>query len=129
MSPTAHIRKFGLTLLAVCGSLLALAIWRDRRGSQIFFALMSGFGLLFAMFPSAMAPVHSVWHKVGQGIGQAVTYIAMTLIYFLVISPYALALWVFGRKPIPTTLDRSTSSYWAPRESPIQPRERMLRRF
>ena len=125
----AQVRKFGLTLLAVCGSFLALAIWRERRGSQIFFGVMSGFGALFALFPLGMAPVHELWHRIGNAFGRVVIYVAMTIIYFLVITPYALIMKAFGRQPIPTGLDRGTQTYWVHREEPIQSRERMTKRF
>jgi hypothetical protein len=123
------IRKFGLVALIFFGALFSLALWREKTVPLFLFGTLAALGLAFVVMPGPMRPVHAGWLKVARLIGSVFTAAALTLAYFLVITPSALLKRVFGGRPIRSRRDPHAETYWVAREEPAQPRERFHKRF
>ena len=79
--------------------------------------------------PSQLRHVYSVWLKIATVIGSTVTALILTVVFYFVIVPTALAKYIFGGRPLPLKPDKNTSTYWVTRTEPAQPKERFLKRY
>ena len=61
--------------------------------------------------PLLLRPVFQVWLKVAHFIGRVNTQIILTLLYYLVFTPYGLVMRLFGRDPLQRKLT-SAGTYW-----------------
>jgi len=61
--------------------------------------------------PLLLRPVFQVWLKVAHFIGRVNTQIILTLIYYLVFTPYGLVMRLFRRDPMQRKL-KSAGTYW-----------------
>ncbi len=123
------IRKFGWTALLFFGSLAAVAIWRGKPVFTGFFGALAFLGLLFFLAPVAMKPAYLFWLRWGHIIGRGITIVLLTLIYYLVMTPYGIAMRLMGKRPLPYKPDRERASYWVRRTEPAQPKFRFFKRY
>lgn len=126
---TKAIRKFGLVALVFFGCLSALGLWKEKPLPFYLFGLLSAMGLGFLMIPNLLRPVYLGWMKIAHFLGRVVTTLILALAYYLVITPSALIKRIFGGVPLPVKPDKKSSSYWATRAEPAQPKERYIKRY
>ncbi len=126
---TREIRKFGLIVLVLFGSLCGLGIWKAKPFPTYFFGFLTFLGICFVLIPSWSAPVYRGWLKVAHFIGQTITTLILALAYYFVITPAGMLKRIFGGRPLPVKFDKKASSYWVDREEPAQQKERFLKRF
>jgi hypothetical protein len=111
-------RVFGFV---VGGVLSALGIWPVLRGGEARIWVLATGGILLlgaTLRPSLLHPVNRVWTVFGHLIGRIMNPIVMALMYFLVITPFALFFRLIGKDPLRLKADRGTGSYWIPRDPP-----------
>jgi len=124
-----EIRKFGGIAFLFFGLLCALAIWRQKVLLSCFFGSLSFLGFGFIVFPGPLKPVYDLWLKIAHFMGTMITKIMLTLVYYLVITPFAIIKRLFWGSPIPLKPDKNKSTYWVSRSEAAQPKERFLKRF
>jgi len=124
-----EVRKFGLIVLLFFGALCGLAVWREKAIPACFFGTLTTLGALFVLLPGPSRPLHAGWLRVAHLIGRGITVLALSLAYFLVITPSAFLKRIFGGRPLPLKPDPGAATYWVDRKEPAQPRERFLKRF
>ncbi len=124
-----EIRKFGAVALLFLGSLCIIAVWRQKVLVACFFGVLSLLGTGFLILPGILRPVYDKWLQIAHFMGKSITVIMLTMVYYLVITPFALMKKIFGGSPIPLKPDKSVSSYWVSRSELAQPKERFIKRF
>ena len=124
-----EIQKFGVIAFVLFGLLCTLGIWLEKWVPASLFGFLALLGLGFILTPGILQPVYWAWLKAAHFIGRAVTVAAMTLAYYLVITPAALLKRLFGGRPLPILPDKDASSYWIARTEPAQPKERFIKRY
>jgi hypothetical protein len=67
--------------------------------------------------------------RISHAIGRLNTLVLLTLMYYLVITPFGLIKRVLGGKPLPTSPDRRAHSYWVSRPEAAQSKERFTKRY
>lgn len=118
------LRGFGIGL----GAVLTFFAWRSWRHSGVvpaWSALAPLSWALAALFPAAFAPVYDPWMKVVGVLARINLWLICGVLYYLVITPYALLIRVFGVRPLPLGL-RERDSYWEvkePRDPAVSARE------
>ncbi len=123
------MRKFGVIAFLFFGALCGLGFWRHKVIPTYLFGTISIVGLGFSLLPGPLRPIYDAWLKIAHFISRVVTAIILTVAYYLVITPSALAKRVFGGRPLPTKPDKDISSYWVTRSEPAQPKERFVKRY
>src|SRR5690242_17993536 len=113
-------RRFGLTFCAV---FLALGGWtaarnHDRAAAYVFFFAASlALGVIALIAPRVLAPLNRLWFRFGELLGKVVSPIALSVIYFAVLTPIACISRLFGRDEI--QLRRQAGpTYWISRNPP-----------
>jgi hypothetical protein len=112
-----ELRQFGLALGGVC-LLWAAVFWWRGRGTPIPWLLGAApiLALLGLAWPEALGPLHRVWMPLARGFARVLTWILLTLVFWLVFAPYGLILRALGKDPLERRIDRSRASYWIQRD-------------
>jgi hypothetical protein len=125
-----EIRRFGVIGIVFFSLTASVALWRNWSGFLIVFSIFLTCCVLFAAVPGTMAPLYTRWIKIAGFIGVINTGIVLTLTYFLVVTPVALARRIFaGTPPIASRPDPKQDSYWIERNEPGQPKSRFIKRY
>ncbi|MBI5367316.1 MAG: hypothetical protein HZA54_09785 [Planctomycetes bacterium] len=140
--PPGEVRRFGLTLLGGFGLLGALLwylgspagagadpVWCGR-GRQVAACLAWGCGTA-ALFVCLVAPARGrrlqrAWMAAGTAVGEVMTRVLLTFLYFVLLPPFALLRWW---DPLRLRLEPSRPSYWEDISSPESTLERARRPF
>ncbi|MDY7029993.1 MAG: hypothetical protein SVR04_17015 [Spirochaetota bacterium] len=123
------IRKFGIIAFVFFGCLCGLGLWTGKAIPVYLFGSLSIIGLGFMVMPGPLRLVYEGWLKVTHFIGKIITFIVLTLAYYLMMTPSAALKRVFGGRPLPMKPDKNAGTYWVTREEKVQPRERFLKRY
>jgi hypothetical protein len=118
----SETRKFGFILIV--GSLIAGSVWtgliyllRDEWKIVIlyyFLAIGGSIALLCIAFPKPLQPFHRGWLWVTKFLERVATYALLTTFYYLILTPAALCLRLFGHKPFIKRGNKDSDSYWEP---------------
>ena len=110
-----QLRKFGLTMAVPLLLLWGLAWWRNRPlTADWLLGFAIGFLVLALVYPRGLAPIEKAWMALAGVLSVVVTYIILTLTFFLVITPFGLIMRLFGADLLKLKFDRKRTSYWDP---------------
>ena len=111
----AQGRKFGLT---VGGAFLVLGLvlaWRHREAARnVMLGLGAAFSLAGLIMPTMLGPVERAWMGLAHLLSKVTTPIFMGVVYFVILTPTAAGLAVFGRTPL--KMKKSAGGYWVTRD-------------
>jgi hypothetical protein len=121
--------QFGLLV----GAVFLLIGWLLERKEAAPAIWVLGLGgtlvLLGAVLPRMLAPVYRVWMTLALGMGFVMTRVILTIFYFLLVTPFGLAMRLFGKDLLDQKLDRNAKTYWKPKEYLIADRTRFEKYF
>lgn len=122
-----EFRKFGLL---VGGLLMAAGTWKIyQHHGYGWWLLIGGFAVLLAgvIFPRSIGGLYRAWMSFGITMGWIVSNVLLVLIFFLIVTPLAIAA-RFARKDfLAHKLEPNASSYWIERKSTS--RDQLERQF
>ncbi|MFL6256473.1 MAG: SxtJ family membrane protein [Pyrinomonadaceae bacterium] len=125
----AQARKSALLVAAV---LLAVAAWNVYRGRPtvvlIFGALGAALLVAGLLVPPAARAFHTAWMKFAGLLGHVNSRVLLTLVYYLVVTPYGVVTRLVGRDPL-RRRGAAQGSYWVERKATRQTREQFERLF
>lgn len=129
-TPLPSERKFG-QLFAVVGS--ALAAWGYVKGwpSGLSWALATAgavFWLLAGWAPHVLAPLNKAWFKFGLLLGKLVSPLVLGLMFFLLVTPFAVIGRMLGRDEL-RLKKRNVSTYWIDRPAGVPASESFKNQF
>ena len=110
------IRNFGLLMSLVFGLLSAALLWKSRPAAPYCLALTAFFGLSALLAPGVLAPLERIWMKFAEKLSVVMTYVIVTLTFYLAVTPLALMFRLFGKDSLGKKFDRKLGSYWIPVE-------------
>lgn len=115
------LRVFGFGLAVILLVLAGLA-WRKGRPAAPYELVLACLSAgLAALRPEALKPLYKPWMKAAGLIGKANTYLVMALVYYLLITPYALVIRLLDLDLLDEKL-RDRESYWRAQGPPPEPR-------
>jgi hypothetical protein len=112
-----HLRRFGLVMAGALLVLTALLLWRQRPAWPF---VAGGAGLLAVLAlaaPGLLGSVERAWMKIAEWLSVIMTFVLLTLAFFLLVTPLGLLRRLGGRDPLRLKLDRDTKTYWVPVEA------------
>ena len=75
-----------------------------------------GIGLLFLILgfilPSILRPVYRIWMLLAYFIGGIVSRVILTVLFYVVLTPTALVLRLFGKDVLDQRFEKDRESYW-----------------
>jgi len=121
-------RSFGLMF---CVVFAIVAIWPILGGGdlRLWSLLVSGLFAAVTLFaPDALTPLNRAWMRFGALLHRIVSPIVLAVLFFLVITPFALMMRAGARDPL--RLRRNASAtYWVERKPPGPTPESLNRQF
>jgi hypothetical protein len=125
-----ELRTFGLSLGAVCLIWAGILWWRGHTDAiPWLLGAAPVLALLALVAPITLWPLHKVWMPVARGIAHGLTWLLLTIAFYLVFTPYSVGLKLLGKDPLHRTLDRTGRSYWIRRShEPFDP-ERLEKQY
>ena len=127
--PLPTNRSFGRLFTIAFGLLAALAWWRGRAS----FVWLAAIALLFAIVtllrPDWLAPLNRAWMAFAHLLNKIVSPIVLGVLFFLVVTPFGLAMRLAGKDLMRRTFDRAARSYWIERRPPGPPPESLKEQF
>jgi hypothetical protein len=125
----AQARKSALLVAAV---LLAVAAWNLYRGRTtvviIFGAVGAALLVTGLLIPPAARAFHTAWMRLAALLGHVNSRVLLTLMYYLVVTPYGFVTRFAGRDPL-RRRGAKAESYWVERKRTRQAREQFERLF
>ena len=125
----AQARKSALLVAAVFLGIAAWNLYRGRTGVVLIFgalgAALVGAGLLV---PPAARAFHTAWMRFAVLLGHVNSRVLLTLVYYLVVTPYGFVTRLVGRDPMRRRGPRA-ESYWVERKTTRQAPEQFERLF
>lgn len=125
----AQARKSALVVAAV---LLLIAAWNFYRGRTtvvVIFASISAALIVAGLFvPVVARAFHKAWMRLAVALGHVNSRVLLTLMYYLVFTPYGLVSRLVGRDPLHRR-GAGGESYWVGRKRTRQEREQFERLF
>jgi hypothetical protein len=125
-------RAFGCTvgaILMLIGAAKALMAAAVSALASVIFVLGAVLLLLGIVAPARLSAVNRLWLKIGAGIAKVVNPVILALLFFLVVTPMAIAIRLVGKRPLRLAPDRTASSYWIERERPERGPSNMRQQF
>ena len=126
---TSSERGFGLVFTAFFALLAGLPLLHGHAPRWSLLAVAAVFLALALLSPSLLAPLNRLWTKFGEILHRVMNPVIMGLMFFLIITPMALAMRLAGKDPLRLRMDPDTDSYWIPREPPGPPPESLKNQF
>jgi len=111
-------RSFGITFSAV---FLIIGIWPllNNEPIRIWSIVISLIFLLFGLMNSTLlTPFNKIWFKFGILLGSIVSPIAMSMVFFIVVTPIGICMRLFRKDILNRKFDKNANSYWISRNKP-----------
>lgn len=125
-----YLRQFGITLAVIFGILGAAHFMKHRVVLSQWFLCIGIIMLCAGIFiPKTLKPLHFIFLKAAHAIGWFNTRVILMLIYFMLISPIAIIMRVFGKNTFNRRLQKDTLTYWIKRRNLKPTREQLEKQF
>ncbi len=106
------LRKFAFTLATVVILLFALLIpWLLGRFPVWPWIVGGGLAVWGVVAPGSLKPVYELWMRFGLVMNRITTPIILGIVFFIVLTPIAFAMRLFGRDMLKLKSDRDADSY------------------
>ncbi len=107
-----QLSEFG-KVLALAFVFLSLVPLYYHRWTALVFIGLSAYFLLSAIFlPQTLARIERLWMKFGERLSCIMTFVILSLIYYVVITPLAVLLRVMGKDLLTLKIEPHCKSYW-----------------
>lgn len=112
------MRLFGGAMLLGFGGLGGLFAWTadgagGRRTAGLVMIALGALILLWSLVaPRSVRPLYRGWMRFGEGLGEVVSTVLLTLLYFLVVAPVGRVMRLTGTDPLDRRLARGEGTYW-----------------
>lgn len=111
---SSELRKFALIMAAALGLIALLLLWRHTPAAPYVGGLAGLFLALGLAQPRALAPAEWAWMKLARLLGTVMTFVVLTLTFYLVLTPVGVLVRLLGKDLLTMKFDRAAASYWVP---------------
>ena len=123
-------RQFGSTLGAILMIIAAVHFFKGKAVWSYWFAGIGLCSLCQALLaPQTLKPVYFVFLKVTHAIGWFNTRAILIILYFIVVTPIAVLMRMFGKNLLDRKMDKGLSSYWVERKTKTTLKEQFEKQF
>jgi hypothetical protein len=135
-----QLRWFGGACAVICGALggwlaatghlfgFALSAGAAQTTAWVLFSVAAAAAVLCAAAPAALRPLFVTLTVLTLPIGWVVSHVVLAVVFYGVITPFALVFRLIGRDPLGRRIDPDAETYWVPRK-PVKDPRRYFRQF
>jgi len=116
--PLPSDRSFGALFTGVFGLLGGYWWWRSNALFPWAFGASALTLLVSLAAPGWLAPANRAWMKLAEILNRVVGPVVLGAIFFLVLTPVAVAMRVIGRDAMKRRFEPAASTYWVERDPP-----------
>jgi len=107
-------RNFGL-MFAIVFSLIAVVVWLLSGSYQYWAAEIAvAFFLVALVCPAALMPLNRLWERLGHRLGLVSNAVLLGTFYYLMITPFGVAMRLISTDPMRRRTDQGAESYFTP---------------
>ncbi len=125
---TKPIKLYKLPLAGFVGGLISYALWGSLVWPLTLFSVSLLLWTIGKIYPSALAPWSRGLHRVLRSTAKWSTMGLLALVFFLILTPYALVLRRLGHRGLPSDVQPPSGSYWNP-HTPARSKRDYFRQF
>jgi hypothetical protein len=127
---TSTDRNFGFVFTVVF-AIIGFLPWFGESGGIYLWALIvsSLFLLVTVTKPVLLSPLNLVWTKFGLLLQKVVSPVVLGSMFFLILTPFGLAVRIMGKDLLRLKLDKKATSYWVERTPPGPSPESMKNQY
>jgi len=128
LTKSPELRKFGLLIGSVLTIIGFIPVIKGRELNLYVVVAGAVIILLGIIAPNLLSPVYAGWMKVGKVLGRVNTFLILSLIFYLVVTPFGFAYRIFSSNSKKFSHRTTRDSYWIKR-TPANPKDDMKRAF
>ena len=118
-----EMRRFGFNL-GLGLNILGCILFYRHRGHFIWFTGIGSIALILAvLYPVTLAPFKKILDKLIFIIGWLTSIISLLIAFYLIFTPIALLLKIFGRDLLNQKIDKTAGTYWTKRKNIVFSKE------
>jgi len=122
-------RSFGFVFAAVFLVIAGMPLFHGEAIRWWSVGVAAVFALVALLKPALLSGLNRLWMKLGVLLGKVVSPIALSILFYIVITPIGLIIRLSGKDPLRLKFDPDAKSYWIPREPPGPPPGSMNNQF
>ena len=115
---TSSDRSFGIVFAIVFAIIGLWPLLADGGVRWWSLAIALGFAAVAIARPGLLAPLNRLWFRFGLLLNSIVSPLVMGLLFYLIITPFALFMRLTGKDLLHLRRDPEAASYWIQREPP-----------
>ena len=108
-------RSFGFVFVGFFLVVGAVGYYKGRELFWIWPCLSAVVLLITLTVPNALTPLNRAWTKFGLVLHKITSPIILGIMFFVVVTPFALVMRLFGKQFLSLKLERNAKSYWITR--------------
>lgn len=109
-----ELRQFGLIMCAGCAVIGGILLWHGKPAAPYLLSVAGLFLVTGLVLPTVLRPFEWLWMKLALVLGHVMTFVVLTLTFYLVITPLGLLMRLLGKRPLALGFDHERSSFWEP---------------
>jgi hypothetical protein len=114
----SHVQEFGVVMALVLSLIATYVTWHQGSIATIFGLLTAAYVmvLLGNRAPAVLHPAWKAWMAMAMAIGAVMTFLLLSLGWFVALMPVAIMLKIAGKKSMDCSVYSGAKSYWEPRD-------------
>lgn len=114
-------KTFGLVFAGLFLVISILPLFHGEKFRWWASVVATMFALVALTKPALLTKLNQLWMKLGLLLGKIVSPIALSILFYLIITPIGLMIRIKGKDPLRLKFDPNVNSYWIPRDPPGPP--------
>lgn len=114
---TRELRTFGFAFSTAMTILGGLLTWKGRAPGPWVLGFAAVVLLTTLLAPAGLRPLEAFLGRVLRFIMATITFVVLTMVFFLVMTPLGLLMRLFGKETLGKGFDPEAETYWMPVES------------
>lgn len=107
-----ELRKFALVMAVALTIIGGIALWRERSWGEYVLYVALFFLLSGRIYPRLLTPIEWTWMKMAHYLSLVMTFVILTLTFYIVITPIGLFMRLIGKDMLSLKLEPEKESYW-----------------
>jgi len=122
-------RSFGLVFAAVLVVIAGWPLLHAQAPRWWAFGIAAALAVIAAAKPVLLASANRLWIRLGVLLGNVVGPIAVSVLFYTIVTPLGCVMRLTGKDPLRLKLDPGADSYWIPRRPPGPPPDSLTNQF
>jgi len=111
-SKNSDLQKFGIIIGVILWIITGFFYWKGNESFQLFLIIGTIVFVLGITIPGVLKPIYWVWMIFATIFGWIMTWLILSLLFYVIITPIGLFSRLFGKQFLELKWKHSQQSYW-----------------